>query len=172
MPLTTASQVIEAGSLRWELFEGLTNAAGLRTLVDRWITVADAFVYRRVGAATYGDSDARIQSVLGAATSFLTLAYLGTQAKARKVYGTHYSFDSEDSQSYDNPLETEWRQLAIELLDEFATIDTATTSFAAPVLLTSDPVDLTLADTADQELLDMLDQARGFSNPQISQVVR
>jgi hypothetical protein len=162
MALTTSSQVIEAGSLRWELFEGLTDTAELTALVDRWILVADAFVYRRVGASTYSDTTPQIVTMLAAAECYLCLAYLGAQAKARKVFGTHYSFDSEESQSYDNPLETEWRQLAIELLDEFAVIDEPGSAVALPVFLVSTDVDDTLTQSTPDDLDAWLDEARGF----------
>lgn len=161
--LTNATAVIEAGQLRWELFEGLTDKAGLVALVSRQLLIADAFVYRRVGASTYSDTDERIQTMLAAAECYLTLAYLTAMAKARKVYGTHYSFDSEDSQSYDNPLETEWRQLAIELLDEFAVIDEPGSAVALPVFLVSTDVDETLTQSTPDDIDTWLDEARGFS---------
>ena len=168
MPLTDSDQVIEAGSLRWELFEGLTDTAGLVALVDRWIAVADAFVYRRVGASVYDDTTPQIQTMLASAEAFLTLGYLGAQAKARKVYGTHYSFDSEEAASYDNPLEVEWRQLAIELLDEFAVLDDgAGSAVALPVFLVSTDVDETLTQQAPEDVRQYLDEARGYSIPEV-----
>jgi hypothetical protein len=170
MPLTDASQVKEAGQLVYQFFEGLTSEADLTALINRWIAVADAFVYRRVGSSVYSDTTPQIVTMLSAAECYLTLAYLGTMFKARKTYGSHYPIDTEDSSSFHEFLEPEWRQLAMELIDEFAVLDEPGSAIALPAFLISSDVDETLAQSTPDDIRELLDEASGFTRRELPAV--
>lgn len=167
MPLTNAGVVKEAGQLEHTLFPGLASEGELTALIDRQLAIADAFIYRRVGESVYNDTTPQIVTMLAAAECYLALSYITAMLKARKVYGSHAPIDTEDSSSFHDVLEPEWRQMAIELLDEFAVIDEAGHPFALPSFLVSTDVDETLTQQTPEDIREQLDRARGYSIPEV-----
>lgn len=164
MAWTIAAQVKQDGALTYNLFN-LADDAALTTLVNAKIAVASAWLTRRVGSTIYATTDTGIQTILAQAESWLCLCYLVPIIKASKVYGTHYPIDTEESSSFDGLMDTDWRRLAIELLDEWAEIEPAGVSYSLPVFSTTQAVDRTdtTLESTDQQYQDNLAIAESSS---------
>ena len=163
MALATPDRVIEMGALDYTLFN-LTSKRELVDLVQRWIDVNDLHIQTKAGS-NYTSSDALVIANLTMGEVFLTLADLIGQLAARKVYGTHYPIDSEDSSSYlgDPGLESFYRQRAEEFLSDYFVLDEPGTSVVLPVFMVSTDVDPRTEQTSVDDLTEWLDEASGFT---------
>lgn len=147
-PLSSVQQIVQDGALSYELFN-LSTQAALDALVAQKQLVATGWLQRRT-PNFYASTDAQVLALLGQAESYFTLHLLIPILRAQKVYGTHRQYISEESGAYDQLVETDYRAMAVELLDEFAVTDDRDAPFAAPVFLSTASID-PLADTESQE---------------------
>jgi|GEM_PF-4673552 len=168
-PLTTANYVIEMGALEPFLFGEEFSAADLVKLVNRWIGVNDLHIQNKA-PAYYDSTDDLVIANLAMGECFLTLADVIGQLAARKVYGTHAPIDSEDSTAYLTGLEEFYRNRALEFLSDYFVLDEPTTAVALPVFIVSTDVDDSLTQSNPDDVRQYLDEARGYSIPEVPAV--
>ncbi len=179
MPLTNAATVERDGGLIWQLFQpvGITDQAGLDTLVTEKIVVADYWLQRRLGS-NYNLPFASAQAVQAQAESYITLHYLVPILQACKVYGTNYPIWSEESENYSLIVQRDWREEALALVDEWITLENmAGGGFALPYFGITQPVPILEDGTNGLDPLivlyeEALARARGFSNLDTGTVIR
>ncbi len=160
----TSTLVRQLGGLNdasaYLLFSVASDAA-LNTFIDEQIAVASAWL-SLTAPTYYASADASIGLVFKQAEAYITLQYLADALKARKVYGTHAPFDSEDASSYAQMIDVEWETRAETLLSRFTTLDTAARPIALPVFSVGPVVnrytDSTL-ESIEQELTELTDLA-------------
>ena len=172
--LTTPQKVRQIGALIPQLFD--TDDTGLDALIMDALVDADNWLQTYLGA-NYGGVSAAEASVQGRASAYIALAYLTPVLKAKKVYGTHYPIDSEDSTSYENLLEQDWEGLAKSELSKWLQIEisgqgASAKSFARPYFGITDSPDPTLTDNEEIQMGDIADEARGFAEVNYTTVTR
>jgi hypothetical protein len=106
---------------------------------------------------------------------YLALEAITDTLKAEKIYGTHFAYMSEDSPAYEALIANEWGVKAMQSLDIWVTVETAASHFAMPLFLTSVPlIENEWQNTALSPLSvlysELLDRARGMSNPDIGSI--
>src|SRR5438552_13430852 len=113
MPLTSVANVRKTGGIAeanaYLLFQ-MADDAELNTEVDRKLALAAAWLASRApdfytGSAT---AEAGIDTLFSGAEEALAMHFLTMQLKARKVYGTHFPYDSEDSDRFGELIDVEW----------------------------------------------------------------
>jgi hypothetical protein len=164
MPLATNALVRQLGGLNDDeahLLFGLDTEPELEALITEQLAVASAWL--GLTSSYYTSLDANIIAVHRQAETYITLQYLGDMLKARKVYGSHWPLDSEDSAAYSNMIDIEWEARAETLLSRFTTLDTAARPIAFPTFSVGPIVDYTNVDSAEQELVEIADQSRGWN---------
>jgi hypothetical protein len=168
MPLTNVAEVEKIGALIPNLFD--TDQAGLDALVLDAATDADNWMQVYLGSL-YGGTTTAETAVQARGQAYLALAYLTPTLKAKKVYGTHFPLDSEDSAAYENLLEQDWEGLARSLLAKWISIEATGTgggaqqNFALPYFAAVDSPDATTTDDNDLQLRELADAAR--SRPEV-----
>lgn len=90
----------------------LADDAALNTEVTRMLTRASAWLVGHLtdpadytGAATAATNT---DALFAGAEEALTMHFLTMQLKARKVYGTHFPYDSEGSERFEELIDVEW----------------------------------------------------------------
>jgi hypothetical protein len=177
MPLTppvTPAQVEQIGALTFSLFR-LADQPSLDTFVQGALDFADAWMQAHMGS-NYGLTQFPWQVTLQSRGQiYLALEALTDTLKAEKIYGTHFPYMSEDSASYEKLIDNEWGVKAMQSLDLWVTVETGTTHFALPLFLTSVPLienewQNTALDPLSVLYSELLDRARGMSNPDIGSI--
>jgi len=108
---------------------------------------------------------------------YLALEAICDTIKARKIYGTHAPYMSEDSPAYEALIENEWGQRAMVALDLWVTVERASRAFAMPLFLTSSPIPEIEQEGNGLDPLttlysELLDRARGISNADVGSIKR
>jgi len=113
MALTTVAHVRQTGGIAEDnaylLFQ-VDDDDALNTEVARMLTRASAWLTTRApdvytGSAT---SDTSVDALFEGAEEALTMHYLTMQLKAKKVYGTHFPYDQEGSERFEELIDVEW----------------------------------------------------------------
>ncbi len=113
MALTTAAHVRQTGGIAESnayLLFAMDDDADLNAEVTRMLARASAWLKTRApdfytGAAT---SDTDVDALFEGAEEALTMHYLTMQLKAKKVYGTHFPYDQEGSERFEELIDVEW----------------------------------------------------------------
>lgn len=162
---TTVQQVKDVGGLNhaddYLLFR-VANTPALDDLIEDAIDVAAAWLRTRLPSGIYATSDTDIQTLLALGEAYLALHFLAPHAKARKVYGTHFAFDSEDSERYEELIDVEWLKLMEDLLGEWLDVS-PTGSFARPRLRVGAVIDRNDLQSVEEEFAETLDHVRSLS---------
>lgn len=173
-PTITPGEVKTIGMLTYPMFLVADDAA-LDTIVQAAIDYADAWFQGHSGS-NYGLTTPTWVPVLQRrGVMYLALEALGDMVKARKIYGTQFAYDSEESPAYEALIENEWGQRAREALDLWITVEKQGTGFALPVFLITDPTPILEDDTNGLDSLnvlyeEVLTRSRGRSNPELGTV--
>lgn len=141
------------------------NVGELDTAILNAMAVAASWLRTRLPSGIYDSTDDDVQSLLGLAEAYLSLHFLMPHLKARKVLGTHFSFDSEESERYEELIDVEWLKMAQDLLGEWLTIASGERHFARPRLRIGtviDPLDPSF-ESVEQEFVEILDRTRSLS---------
>ena len=142
MPLSTAANVRQTGGIAesnaYLLFQVADDTA-LNTEVTRMLARASAWLANHVEDATVytgsATADTNIDAMFEGAEEALTMHFLTMQLKARKVYGTHFPYDQEGSERFEELIDVEWfRQMESFVSTYLNTQDDPTHTFALPVL--------------------------------------
>lgn len=113
MSLTITAHVRQTGGIAaandYLLFQ-MADDTALNTEVTRMLARASAWLKTRApdhytGSATI---EPDIDALFEGAEEALTMHYLTMQLKARKVYGTHFPYDQEGSERFEELIDVEW----------------------------------------------------------------
>jgi hypothetical protein len=168
VPWADVTRVKEIGGLNHAddyLSFRFATVAELNTAINNAIAVASAWLNVRLAPGIYTTTDTDIQELLSQGEAYLALHFLIPAVKARKVIGTHFAWESEDSDRYAELIDVEWLALAQELLADWIIIPVGDTHFARPRMRVGTVID-TLAEgfpTAEQEWEEILDRARSLN---------
>lgn len=169
MAWATKEKVKEIGGLNYAndyLNFQFSSVAELNTAIDNAIAVASAWLQIRLTPADiYETTDADIQVVLAQGEAYLALHFLVPAIKARKVYGTHFAWDSETSERYAELIDVEWLALAQELLADWLIVAVGDRVFARPKMRVGTVIDRTTLQSAEEEWAEILDHTRSLSVP-------
>lgn len=172
-PYTAVARVKALGQLRFDLFEGLDNDGELDTFLGPFLSAVDGYLDANLAEDIPASVEAGVVARLDLGAAYLVLELVTASLKARKVYGTHAPYDSEEAESYDEPLNKEWKELALLMIGEWIPLEDPTpgSAFARPVLRATTPVDYgsTATLTPLEQWNDLLTRARGLSLPAIGQ---
>lgn len=160
-PLTTDARVRELGGLNEATayrYFWLADDPALTVRINREILIASAWLQSRA-PDDYASGDAVDDVLFAEAEAYLALQSLYETLKMRKVLGTHYPVEAEGSERFEELIDVEMPEHIRKFIDGFLVIETASTPFAAPVLVTSGPVDRTLTQSVQGELDDLLNEA-------------
>ena len=167
MAYATVSLVKELGGLNEEQDYNLFRYSSpdqLDAAITRKIAVASAWL-KTQNASNYATTDADEQVVIGEGEAYLALHFLTMPLKSRKVFGTHWALDQEDSTRFAELIDVEYKAMAEDLLGEFFTVTEQQGGFARPVLIVGpviDPLtDLTI-ESEDVQLQEIADEARAW----------
>ncbi len=168
MALTTVEEVLRVGGLDgvsdYTLF-WLDSEAQLRERVTAELVIAEAYV-GVVAPAAYAATDAGTRTLLGRAAVYVTLMQLCEPLKARKVYGSHYPLDSEDSPRFEALTTGEWESMADKMLNLFGAADSSK-PIMLPGLVAGNEIEPLGRLTAEQKLREEIDSDRGLAVRQI-----
>src|SRR5436305_12506599 len=130
-PTITPAEVEAIGARTPALFQVAAKTA-LDTLVRSAIDYADAWFQGHSGL-NYGLTVPSWAPVIQRrGVMYLALEALTDTLKARKIYGTHAPYMSEDSPAYEALIDNEWGQRGREALDLWITVEKQGTGFALP----------------------------------------
>jgi hypothetical protein len=160
MPLTTTVEVERLGALIPQLFD--TDQAGMDAIVLDAITDADNWMQVYLGA-NYGGLTAPETAVQARGQALLSMSYVEPILRAKKVRGTHFPIDSEESTAYEDLLEKDWEGLARSLLAKWISLEPTggTQNFALPYFQATDSPDPLVTDGESIRIRDIDDEARG-----------
>jgi hypothetical protein len=176
VPTITPAEVESIGMLTPAMFF-VPDQASLDALVQSAIDYGDAWLQGHAGAFYGIQTEAWMPVLQRRGVMYLALEALTDMLKARKIYGTQYAYDSEESASYEALIDNEWGQKAREALDLWLTVETQGTGFALPYFGITEPVPLVEDGTNGLDSLivlyeEILARARGFSNLDTGTVIR
>lgn len=141
----------------------MSSEAELHAFAQAKVAAAAGWLRRKITAAVYDDvSDADFTAAVTQAETWAAAILLAKVIEARKVYGTHWAVDSEDSTGYANLIE-QWERLLTEFLlelEEEAEGDER--PFAMPAMALTAGVDRSAVPVFTDLLQDDLDLARGL----------
>lgn len=161
MPLTTATQVMEAGGLNdvdaHRLFR-LDSEAELRTYIESKMPLATAWLRSRA-ATYYASTDPDVIALFTYAEALLTLHWCLLPLKARKVMGTHWPLEMEGSERFQELIDNEIISQVEELLSPYLVVVVTGKNFALPTFRSGNALVPSDYDPADVELRQILDQA-------------
>lgn len=133
----------------------------LEAFVQAQIDVAAAWL--SLTSTYYTSVVPAIQAVHAQAEAYIALQYIFDSLKPRKVLGTHFPYDTEESSSFQQMIDVEWEARAETLLSRFTTLDTAARPIAFPVFSVGPAIDYTNVDSAEAELTEIRDQSLGYN---------
>ena len=168
MALASVEEVRRRGGLNHEedfrLFR-VADEAELDDLVAEDLALAEAYLTDRVSSTYYTGSATTSASkdlLFKRAECLLAMHFLTLPLKVRKVEGTHFAFDSEDSSRYEELIDNEFLKAAELLIEPYLDItDSDDAPFGYPVMLATTPLDRTTVPVVDSVLQDVLDEANG-----------
>lgn len=164
MALTTVEEVLKVGgldeALDYNLFR-LNSEAELRERVLAEMAVAAAYVELKV-PTFYVSTDVGIQTLLARAEAYITLQQLAEPLKSRKIYGSHYPIDTEESPRFQALIDTEWEAQAMRFLNLFGA-DESRQPIMLPGLVVGGELS-TSAQTPETRQGLLLDEVRGLLN--------
>lgn len=153
------------------------DQTALDAIVQSAIDYGDAWLQGHAGS-NYGITTPSWVPVLQRrGVMYLALEALTDMLKARKIYGTQYAYDSEESASYEALIDNEWGQKARESLDIWLTVETQGTGFALPYFGITESVPIVEDGTNGLEALnvlyeEILARARGLSTADVGGTFR
>lgn len=175
MPKTTEDQVREVGGLNdrsdtgdWLLFR-FNDDGELSAAIANAMAAASSWVVVRIEASVYASTDSDINTLLALGEAYLTLHFLVPALKARKVFGSHYAVEAEDSDRFAALIDVEWLNLARELLEPWLIVPGTTSAYAKPRMRIGtviNPLDPGF-ETIETEFEETLDRARSLTLPSI-----
>lgn len=168
MAWATKEKVKEVGGLNYAndyLNFQFASVSELNTAIDNAIAVASAWLQIRIQDGVYETEEETIQTVLAQGEAYLALHFLVPAIKARKVYGTHFAWESEASDRYAELIDVEWLALAQELLADWLIVPVGTATFARPVLRVGTVIDPADLQTVEEEWAEILDRTRSLTVP-------
>lgn len=172
-PFTTLTRIKQLGQLRFDLFEGIGGESELNLFLEPFRSAVSGYLTANLADGIAASTDAGVLARLDLGAAYLALELVTASLKARKVYGTHSPYDSEESQSYDEPLNKEWKELALLMIGEWIPLEdpTPASAFARPVLVATTPVDYDSISilTPLEQWNELLTRARGTALPAIGQ---
>lgn len=144
MALTSVTEVRRLGGLddelAYQLFR-LPDEPALEALIEDEITLASAYLTSKAGTEYTQTADTDQQALFRRAEAYFVLIQLVEPLKARKVFGTHAPYDSEESLAYERLIDTEWQAKFEMLVGNFVADDTPTTPFSLGAFRTTEPFD-------------------------------
>lgn len=172
MALTTTAHVRQTGGIAEAdafLMFRVADDAALNTEVARMLARASAWLASRAPDFYTGSATAEtgIDTLFEGAEEALTLHFLTMQLKARKVMGTHFPYDAEDSDRFGELIDVEWFAQMEGLVGAYIEIQgDAAHPFALPTLGATGPILNTELDRVTTTLGDILDRAENRSPSQ------
>lgn len=164
MPLVDPKYVRRLGGLNeagdYNLFRVGNDAELDRFIMETAEDVSSWLRARSLANYVSTDTDTRRQMRRGEA--YLVLQALCEPLKARKVFGTHWAIDSEESARYEELIDTEWSKLADQWLSGLLISEDR---FSAPVFAITNPVDPSRIPTVDQRNRDVLIDTNALAPP-------
>lgn len=162
-PLTTVQRVRELGGLNeddaHETFR-LADSGALDDRIEVEIAVASAWLQSR-GGADYDSGDAVKDVLFAEAEAYLALQQLYETLKMRKVAGTHWPLESEDSDRYEDLIDVEIPAHIQKFLEPYLVVTAPDKPFAAPVMVVSGPVNRQQVKPVTEQYADLIDEANG-----------
>jgi len=165
--LTTPGEVRRLGGLddelAYELFR-LPDEAALDALISDEIDLASAYLTSKAGSDYTQTADSGKQAIFRRAEAYFVLMQLAEPLKARKVYGKHAPYASEESLSYQRLIDEEWAAKFEMLVGQFIADDTGS-PYSAGVFITTEPFDrlLDVDDDVPTRNADILAEANGWA---------
>lgn len=166
-PYATIDRVKKIGGLNEDLDYNLYRFSSpdeLDAEIQDAIAVAKATI-RDGNDAVYDAPSADQLTKITRGECYYALYFLYPALKARKVTGTHWPLDQEDSSRFAELIDTEWLALAQTALQGVIDVQVTGQTFTRPVLLVGpviDPlIDLTL-ESEDVQLQEIADAARAW----------
>jgi len=139
----------------------MANDAALEAFIQDQIDVAAAWL--SLTSTYYTSAVPAISAVHAQAEAYIALQYIFDSLKPRKVLGTHFPYDTEESSSFQQMIDVEWEARAETLLSRFTSLDTAANPVAFPYFGTSSVVDYTNVDSTEMELTEIRNQSLGYN---------
>lgn len=169
MAYATVALVKELGGLNeasdYLLFR-FSTPDELDAAIVRKIAVAAAWLRSR-NLSAYLTTDADELVVIAEGEAYLALHYLIMPLKARKIYGTHWALDQEDSTRFGELVDVEYKDMAQDLLGEFFTVTEEANAFARPTFQIGPVIDLltdTTIDSEEEQLEKLAARSRGLTS--------
>jgi hypothetical protein len=176
VPTITPQEVADIGALTPALFQ-VADTTAMNLLIQSALDYADGWFQGHSGL-NYGlTTPAWVPVLQRRGVIYLALEALGDTLKARKIYGVHAPYMSEESPAYEALIDNEWGQRAREALDLWITVEKQGTGFALPYFGITEPVPIVEDGTNGLDPLivlyeELLARARGFSNLDTGTVIR
>jgi hypothetical protein len=165
MPLTTPANVRQTGGISeanaFLLFQ-VDDDAALNAEVTRLLARASAWLKTRspdfyTGTTT---TETDVDALFAGAEEALTMHYLTMQLKAKRVYGTHFPYDQEGSERFEELIDVEWLAQMEGLIGAYMEVEGDTAHpFALPTFGTTGTVLDTELDAVTVTLGQVLDRA-------------
>lgn len=127
--------------LSHELF-GLPDEAALDAMVEDELAVATAYLTSKAGTNYTQTADTNLQALMARAEIYFVGMQIAEPLKARKVFGTHAPYDSEESLSYQRLIDEEW-QAKFEMLTGPYVSDDTGSPYSLGVFVVSESLDRT-----------------------------
>lgn len=165
MSLTTVANVRQTGGIAEAdafLMFRVADDTALNAEVARMLARASAWLAEQAplhytGSAT---ASANVDLLFTGAEEALTMHFLTMQLKARRVYGTHFPYDSEGSERFQELIDVEWFAQMNGLVGRFFEVSSdAGHPFALPVMGTTSTIQPEEIDSVTTRLGDALDWA-------------
>jgi hypothetical protein len=132
-PTITPQEVADIGALTPALFQ-VADTTAMNLLIQSALDYADGWFAGHSGL-NYGlTTPAWVPVLQRRGVIYLALEALSDTLKARKIYGVHAPYMSEESPAYEALIDNEWGQRAREALDLWITVEKQGTGFALPLL--------------------------------------
>jgi hypothetical protein len=174
VPPLLPAEVEQIGALTPSLLL-LADQPSLDTFVQANIDWSDAWMQGHMGE-NYGLTEFAWQVELQRrGQAYLALEAICDTVKAQKIYGTYFPYMQEESQSFERLIDNEWGVKAMQSLDIWVTVESASSHFALPLFLTGPAlVEDEYQNPAISPLTilysQLLDRARGIARPDIGTV--
>lgn len=153
MAYATVALVKEVGGLNEALDYNLfwhSSPDELDAAITRKIAVASSWLKSR-NLSAYNTTDTDEQALIGEGEAYLALHFLTMPLKSRKVFGTHWALDQEDSTRFAELVDVEYKAMAQDLLGEFFTVVETPTAFAMPTFQIGPVIDRFDTDLKSEE---------------------
>lgn len=170
MPLATEALVRNTGGFNhaddYHMFR-FANDSELTSFITQKLSLASAWLQTRLKSGIYTSVDPLINTVVAEGEAYITLHFMMTHLKSRKVQGTHWPLESEGSERYAELIDVEFLTLAQELLGTWMIIEIGSQNFARPTFRIGTVIDPLSSgfETAEQEIEETLDRARSLAVP-------